>query len=42
MARDVEQALLETIAQQGGMSTDDADEYLDELRQNKRYQRDVY
>ena len=42
MAKDVEAALLEVIAAQGGMSAEDADEYLDELRQNKRYQRDVY
>ena len=42
MAKDVEQALLDTIAEQGGLSTDDADEYLDNLRQEGRYQRDVY
>ena len=42
MAKDVEQALLDTIAEQGGLSPDDADEYLDNLRQEGRYQRDVY
>lgn len=42
MAKDVEQALLDTIAEQGGLSVDDADEYLDNLRQEGRYQRDVY
>ncbi|MCP2040154.1 sulfite reductase (NADPH) flavoprotein alpha-component [Neisseria sp. HSC-16F19] len=42
MAKDVETALIEVIAAQGGMSRDDADEFLDELRQEKRYQRDVY
>ena len=42
MAKDVEQALLDTIAEQGGLSADDADEYLDNLRQEGRYQRDVY
>ncbi|SMB80765.1 sulfite reductase (NADPH) alpha subunit [Pasteurella testudinis DSM 23072] len=42
MAKDVEQALLEAISEQGGLSMEEADEYLDELRQNKRYQRDVY
>ena len=42
MAKDVEQALLDTIAEQGSLSADDADEYLDNLRQESRYQRDVY
>ena len=42
MAKDVEQALLDTIAEQGGLSPGDADEYLDNLRQEGRYQRDVY
>ena len=42
MAKDVEQALLDTIAEQGSLSADDADEYLDNLRQEGRYQRDVY
>ncbi|MDO4997030.1 MAG: assimilatory sulfite reductase (NADPH) flavoprotein subunit [Neisseria sp.] len=42
MAKDVEQALIEVIAQEGGFSREDAEEYLDELRQDKRYQRDVY
>lgn len=42
MAKDVEQALLDVIAAQGACSAEDAEEYLDELRQNKRYQRDVY
>ncbi|PIT43530.1 assimilatory sulfite reductase (NADPH) flavoprotein subunit [Snodgrassella alvi] len=42
MARDVEQALLEIVATQGQLSLEDADEYLSELRQQQRYQRDVY
>ncbi|WP_386687087.1 assimilatory sulfite reductase (NADPH) flavoprotein subunit [Lonepinella sp. MS14437] len=42
MAKDVEKALLDVIAEQGKLSVEDADEYLDELRQAKRYQRDVY
>ena len=42
MAKDVNQALLEVIAQQGQLSADDAEEYLDNLREEKRYQRDVY
>lgn len=42
MAHDVERALLDVIAEQGKLNADDADEYLDNLRQEKRYQRDVY
>ena len=42
MAKDVEQALLDIIASEGGMDADAAADYLDELRQEKRYQRDVY
>ncbi|MEB6380216.1 NADPH-dependent assimilatory sulfite reductase flavoprotein subunit [Leclercia adecarboxylata] len=42
MAKDVEQALLEVIAEFGGMDTESADEYLSELRVERRYQRDVY
>lgn len=42
MAKDVNQALLEVMAQQGKLSADDAEEYLDNLREEKRYQRDVY
>ena len=42
MARDVEHALIDAIAREGGMSADDAEEYLDNLRTERRYQRDVY
>lgn len=42
MAKDVEAALLETIATQGGLDEANAHDYLDTLRQDKRYQRDVY
>lgn len=42
MARDVEAALLQIIQQHGQNSQDDADDYLNELREDKRYQRDVY
>ncbi|MGB9098904.1 NADPH-dependent assimilatory sulfite reductase flavoprotein subunit [Erwinia sp.] len=42
MAKDVEQALLELVAEHGGMDTETADEYLSELRIERRYQRDVY
>jgi sulfite reductase (NADPH) flavoprotein alpha-component len=42
MAKDVEQALLEVIAEFGGMDAETADEFLSELRLERRYQRDVY
>lgn len=42
MARDVENTLLAIIAEQGNMSADDAEDYLNEMRGEKRYQRDVY
>ena len=42
MAKDVERALLDIIAGEGGMDADAATDYLDELRQARRYQRDVY
>ncbi len=42
MAVDVEKALLEVIAEFGAMDIESADEYLSELRVERRYQRDVY
>ncbi|WP_107812654.1 assimilatory sulfite reductase (NADPH) flavoprotein subunit [Neisseria sicca] len=42
MARDVETALLDVIETQGKLSRDDAEDYLNEMREDKRYQRDVY
>ena len=42
MAKDVEQALLDVIAKEGNLSSDEAEDYLNELREVKRYQRDVY
>lgn len=42
MAKDVEQALLELLAEHGGMDAEQADEFLSELRVERRYQRDVY
>lgn len=42
MAKDVQEALLEVIAQHGGKDREAAEEYLNELRRAKRYQRDVY
>ncbi|MCL2893889.1 NADPH-dependent assimilatory sulfite reductase flavoprotein subunit [Brenneria tiliae] len=42
MAKDVEQALLDVVAEHGGMDTEQADEFLSDLRLERRYQRDVY
>ncbi len=42
MAKDVEQALLDVVAQQRGRGADDALGYLADLRRAKRYVRDVY
>ncbi len=42
MAEDVQKALLHIIAEQGGMDAAAARQYLVKLRQDKRYQRDVY
>mgnify|MGYP005990085651 CR=1 FL=1 len=42
MAKDVQTTLIEIISKQGKLSLEDAEEYLTELRQAKRYQRDVY
>ncbi len=42
MAKDVENVLLEIAAQHGRMTTELADEFLSDLRLERRYQRDVY
>ncbi|TQL16594.1 sulfite reductase (NADPH) alpha subunit [Zymomonas mobilis] len=42
MAKDVDQALIDIIRDQGGMNEEAADEFLTELRLERRYQRDVY
>jgi sulfite reductase (NADPH) flavoprotein alpha-component len=42
MAEDVQQALLAIIAQQGRLDAAAARQYLVKMRQDKRYQRDVY
>lgn len=42
MAKDVQSTLIEIISEQGNKSLDDAEQELNELRQAKRYQRDVY
>jgi len=42
MAKDVHQTLIEIISEQGQLSLDQAEQYLKDLRSNKRYQKDVY
>ena len=42
MAADVEAALIEIVASEGGMSATDASDYVEALRRDKRYLRDVY
>lgn len=42
MAKAVNMALLQIIMQQGQYNDEQANSYLDELRSNKRYQRDIY
>lgn len=42
MAKDVDTALHEIIATQGGLSIEQAAEYVKQMKKDKRYQRDVY
>jgi len=42
MAKDVHQALIDVIGEQGGMSEEDATKYLKQMQKDKRYGRDVY
>ena len=42
MAKDVERALVEIVAQHGMRSTDEAARYVAELKKYGRYQPDVY
>ena len=42
MAKDVERALLQVIAEQSGTGDDGARDYLAQLKKEKRYVRDVY
>ncbi|SDO58068.1 sulfite reductase (NADPH) flavoprotein alpha-component [Alkalicoccus daliensis] len=42
MAKDVHQALVRVVSEQKNVSEEEADAYLSEMRQAKRYQRDVY
>jgi sulfite reductase (NADPH) flavoprotein alpha-component len=42
MAKDVDVALHDVIAGQGGMAQAEAAEYVKAMKKEKRYQRDVY
>ena len=42
MAKDVDTALLDVIAQQGGLDATAAADYIKQMKKDKRYQRDVY
>lgn len=42
MAKDVHEALIKVAEEHGGKSREDAENYLNELRKAKRYQKDVY
>ncbi|MCQ4120676.1 sulfite reductase subunit alpha [Rhodococcus tibetensis] len=42
MAKDVDRALHQVIATHGGLSAEDASEYVNKLKKDKRYLRDVY
>ena len=42
MAKDVDAALHEVIAQHGNLSADQATQYVEELKKSNRYERDVY
>ncbi|MNI65710.1 Sulfite reductase [NADPH] flavoprotein alpha-component [compost metagenome] len=42
MAHDVHSALITIFEQEGGLSPEEAAEYLTRMQQQKRYQRDVY
>lgn len=42
MAKDVDAALHKIVQEQGGRSVDEANEYVENLKRQKRYKRDVY
>jgi sulfite reductase (NADPH) flavoprotein alpha-component len=42
MAKDVDVALHDIVADQGQMSVEQAAEFVKQLKKEKRYQRDVY
>lgn len=42
MAKDVHDALLDIVREEGGMTSQQAEDYLEQLKKSGRYQRDVY
>jgi len=42
MAKDVDHALIEIVVAQGGRTPETAAEYVETMRREKRYKRDVY
>ena len=42
MAKDVDARLRKIVEEQGGRNADDANEYIEKLKTDKRYRRDVY
>jgi sulfite reductase (NADPH) flavoprotein alpha-component len=42
MAKDVDAALRKIVQEQGGKSVDESNEYIEKLKSDKRYKRDVY
>jgi sulfite reductase (NADPH) flavoprotein alpha-component len=42
MAKDVDAALRKIVQEQGGKSVDEANAYVEQLKNDKRYKRDVY
>ena len=42
MARDVHQTILTILEKEGGLTSEQAAVYIDQMRKQKRYQRDVY
>jgi sulfite reductase (NADPH) flavoprotein alpha-component len=42
MAKDVDAALRKIVQEQGGKSVDEANGYVEKLKTEKRYKRDVY
>lgn len=42
MAKDVDASLRQIVHQQGGLSAEEANEYVEKLKNEKRYRRDVY
>jgi sulfite reductase (NADPH) flavoprotein alpha-component len=42
MAKDVDAALRQIVQQHGGLSVEEANEYVEKLKKEKRYRRDVY